>query len=251
MVMSHLAALTLKYSLKIVLPARPWLLPTLMCFHADCYHLWNCFCFYTNSIASLKRLSGQITPKTNLTLSPEFDGCAEEPGAKASWLVEDWASKAGLYLEHVPHNQHFQLDQQPIQYSIVCRFRTSAERKSLPLLDIWELSVVSRVCQFVVSVKMLKTRVINNLHSVCTLQEPCNICTPTQCSLPSMGVSQAHPSREAARMATICNSLFCTIVSVLWISYFALFSPTIVCKGSYLPMGVGVPALVSQMFTVF
>ena len=59
--------------------------------------LWNCFCFYTHNTVALKSLSGKITPKTNLTLLPEFDGRAGVPGDKASWLVEDWgwAIKAG------------------------------------------------------------------------------------------------------------------------------------------------------------
>ena len=37
----------------------------------------------------LKSLSGKITPKTNLSLSPEFDGRAGAYRDKASWLVED------------------------------------------------------------------------------------------------------------------------------------------------------------------
>jgi len=48
MVMSHSAALTLKYILKIVLPARQWLHPAPICLHAGCCHLWNYFCFYTH-----------------------------------------------------------------------------------------------------------------------------------------------------------------------------------------------------------
>ena len=38
---------------------------------------------------SNQRLSGEITPKINLTLLPEFDGRAGEPWEKASRLVED------------------------------------------------------------------------------------------------------------------------------------------------------------------
>jgi len=53
--------------------------------------------------------SGKITPKTNLTLLPEFDGLARVPGDKASWTVEDWgwgwAIKSRPYLELVSHNQ--------------------------------------------------------------------------------------------------------------------------------------------------
>ena len=41
-----------------------------------------------NTVA-LKSLSGKITPKTNLILSPELDGRAEEPKDKHNWLVED------------------------------------------------------------------------------------------------------------------------------------------------------------------
>ena len=80
----------IEYILKAVLPARPLLLPALICLHADCCHLWNYFCFYTHNTVAIKHLSGKITPKKNLTLSLEFDGHAGEPGDKDSWLVEDW-----------------------------------------------------------------------------------------------------------------------------------------------------------------
>ena len=53
-----------------------------------CRLVSDCFCFYTHTVA-LKSLPGKISPKINLTLSPELDGHAGEPGDKASWLVED------------------------------------------------------------------------------------------------------------------------------------------------------------------
>ena len=54
---------------------RAWL-PAPICFHADLS--LKLFLFLHNTVA-IKRLSGKITPKTNLTLSPEFDGRAGEP----------------------------------------------------------------------------------------------------------------------------------------------------------------------------
>jgi len=76
------------------LSARGWLFPALICFDADLFSET----VYTHNTVTLKSLSGKITPKTNLPLSPEFDGRAGEPGDKASWLVEDWGwlSKPGL-----------------------------------------------------------------------------------------------------------------------------------------------------------
>ena len=61
--------LTIKY-IKIVLPARSWLLSAPIRLHADWYQLWNYLCFYTHYTVVLKRLSGKITSKINLTLSP-------------------------------------------------------------------------------------------------------------------------------------------------------------------------------------
>ena len=54
---------------------RAWL-PAQICFHADMS--LKLFLLLHNTVA-IKRLSGKITPKTNLTLSPEFDGRAGEP----------------------------------------------------------------------------------------------------------------------------------------------------------------------------
>ena len=34
---------------------------------------------YTHNTVALKSLSGKIIPKSNLTFSPEFDGCAGKP----------------------------------------------------------------------------------------------------------------------------------------------------------------------------
>ena len=45
--------------------------------------------FASKHTVVLKSLPGKIITKTNLTLSPECDGRAGEPGDKASWLVED------------------------------------------------------------------------------------------------------------------------------------------------------------------
>ena len=41
------------------------------------------FASYTHNTVALKILSAKITPKKNLTLSPEFHGRAGEPGDKA------------------------------------------------------------------------------------------------------------------------------------------------------------------------
>ena len=67
--------------------------------------------FASTHTVVLNSLAGKIITKTNLTLSLECDGCAGEPGDKASWLVEDWgwAIKAVPYLELILHNQHFQV----------------------------------------------------------------------------------------------------------------------------------------------
>ena len=54
-----------------------------------CRLVSDCFCFYTHNTVALKSLPGKISPKINLTLSPELDGRAGEPGDKASWLVEE------------------------------------------------------------------------------------------------------------------------------------------------------------------
>ena len=82
-----------------------WFLPALICLHADLS--LKLFLLLHNTVA-LKILSGKINSKTNLTLLPEFDCCAGEPGDKASWLVVHEAElSAGPYLELVPYNQHF------------------------------------------------------------------------------------------------------------------------------------------------
>lgn len=52
-----------------------------------CCLFMKLFLFLRNTV-EIKRLSGNITPKANLTLSPEFDGHSEElHGNNASWLV--------------------------------------------------------------------------------------------------------------------------------------------------------------------
>ena len=106
----------------------------------------NCLCFYTHSTQKSIR-QDHSQDKSNL-VARIWWLCRKALGKGYSWLVEDWgwgwAIKAGYYLEPVPHNQHFQLDQHPLYNSIVCTFCTSTERKSLPrpLLGIWERSVV-------------------------------------------------------------------------------------------------------------
>ena len=71
--------------IKIVLPARSWLLSAPIRLHADWYQLWNYFCFYTHHTVVLKSLSGKITS-------------TGEPGDKASWLVEDWGYQSRALL---------------------------------------------------------------------------------------------------------------------------------------------------------
>ena len=129
--------------------------------------LWECFWFYTHNTVALKSLSGKISPKINLTLSPELDIRAGEPGDKASWLVEDWGW--GWAIKGIRGTQPT-LPAGPT-FSIVCRFCITTKRKSTSW-DIWEHSVVlvhvveHYCCQFLLQVSGctgLKTRVMNNL----------------------------------------------------------------------------------------
>ena len=108
-------------------------------------HIWNRFCFYTHNttLQHSKVYQARLLPcKTNLTLSPEFDGHAGEPGDKASWLVEDWAIKDGPYLLGTRATQRT-LPSRPTSTTTVCRFCTSTGKKGLPRLslNIWERSV--------------------------------------------------------------------------------------------------------------
>ena len=101
-------------------------------------HIWNCFCFSHTILQHSKVYQARLLPyKTNLTSLPEFDDRAGEPGDKASWSVEDWAIKDRPYLELVPHNQHFQTDQHPLQ-QYVDSVLLQRERACLNLLWIYE-----------------------------------------------------------------------------------------------------------------
>ena len=113
MVMSHSAArctLTIKYILKVVLPARHWPHQTPICLHADCCHLWSCF--NTHKIVALKEVSGETTPKNDKSdlVTITWWSCRTNT---SSWT-----------------NTHYS--------SIVCRFCTLPRT----LLAIWELLVV-------------------------------------------------------------------------------------------------------------
>ena len=102
------------------------------------------FASYIHNTVALKILSAKITPKKNLTLSPEFHGRAGEPGDKAREQRLSYQSRP-FNTWNSCHTTNTSSCMDQIHYnSIVCRYCTSTERKSLPrpLLNIWERSVV-------------------------------------------------------------------------------------------------------------
>ena len=58
---------------------------------------------YTHNTVELNRLSGKTTPKTNLTLSPEFDSHTGELAGDR--LVFSWGKPKDIYLQLIPHYQ--------------------------------------------------------------------------------------------------------------------------------------------------
>ena len=131
------------YILKLVLPARLWLLPAPIAYIC---RLWNCFCFYTrNTVVLKKSLSGKTTPKAILT--PEFVH-SREPWNKASWLVIKAAGHTLGVLGHTTNtsnwtNNHLQR---------CCMQIFTSTESLIPLLDIWEHSVehlAFSVCKYI------------------------------------------------------------------------------------------------------